>query len=356
MNRWKKPAAALVFLLVLIAIPQVLDRSYYLHLRILIMMNAVLAMSFIMLWRTGLLNLSIAGFWGIGAYSYAMLTTKAGLSFWLALPGSVAIGAAIAALLGLLICRRGGIAFIIPSLAFGFIVPLVFGSFEFFGKYIGLYGLKAPDPIGAIHFESKASFYYLLLALSIVIIVIALGLYRGWTGRAWQAIGLSPRLSGSLGYSVFKYRLLCFIIASGIAVAMGVFYASYSVNISPAAYGPLKCINVQMYALLGGLGFPIMGPVVGSTVLTIAPEVFRMSGEYEAILTGTVIILIAMYLPQGLLGHANLFIKRRREGTRAAKSRSDRETSLREEPPAVQGSAVADGSPTVEAQGGEVAP
>lgn len=356
MNRWKKPAAALAFLLVMIAIPQVMDRPYYVHLLILIMMNSVLAIGFIMLMRTGLLNLSIAGFWGIGAYSYAILTTKVGMSFWVALPASVAVGAAVAAVLGLLICRHGGIAFIIPSLAFGFIVPLVFGSFQFFGKYIGLYGLKAPDAIGPIHFDSKVSFYYLLLALVVVSIVLVLALYRGWTGRAWEAVGLSPRLSGSLGYSVFKYRLLCFVIASAITVAMGVFYASYSVNISPAAYGPLKCIYIQMYALLGGLGFPIMGPIVGSTVLTLAPELFRQLGEYEAILTGAVIILIAMFLPQGILGQVSLFFKRSRQERRAAASSSDRATSLLKDALTTEVDEVAESSSTVEGSRGEVAP
>ena len=98
--RW---SLAIVFLLVVIALPQFISSDYYMHLLIIIMMNAVLAMTFVILLRAGMLNMSIAAFWGIGAYSSAMLTLKGGLSFWASLPLSIIIAACVAALFGAII-------------------------------------------------------------------------------------------------------------------------------------------------------------------------------------------------------------------------------------------------------------
>lgn len=299
--------AALVFLAVVIALPQFVHNSYYMHLMILVMMNSVLAMTFILILRTGLINMSVAAFWGIGAYSSGMLAAKAGLSFWVALPASLVIAALVALIIGLVLVRNAGLGFIIPSLLFAFIVPLIFGTFPVFGGYVGLIGIPAPSPIplpggGHIVFGSERSYYYLLLVFAIVIIVAFLALYRAWTGRAWRALGLSSDLAESVGISPFRFRLLAFVIASVAAALMGIFFAQYSTNIAPDSYGPFKAIYVQMYAILGGVGSPIIGPIIGAGILTLIPEALRVTGRFSPMIVGALIIAILAFLPQGVLG------------------------------------------------------
>ena len=293
--------------MVLVALPQFVTNPYYLHLVILIMMNAVLAMTFIILLRAGLLNMSIAAFWGIGAYTSAMLTLKGGLSFWVSLPVSIAISALISMAIGAILVRHAGLGFIIPSLIFAFIVPLVFGTFETFGGHVGLIGVPTPDPIplpGGAHivFGTERSYYYLLLVFSAVVVLALLALYRAWTGRAWRALGLSTNLAQSVGINPFRYRLLGFVIVSAMAALMGVFFAAYSSNIQPESYGVFKVIYIQMYAILGGIGAPIVGPIVGAGVFTIIPELLRGIRNFEPIVTGAIIILILIFMPQGILG------------------------------------------------------
>ena len=264
-------------------------------------------MTFIILLRAGLLNMSIAGFWGIGAYSSAMLTLKGGLPFWASLPVSVAIAACVAALFGAIIVRYSGLGFIIPSLIFAFIVPLVFGSFKVFGGHVGLIRIPPPESIplpgdAEIAFGSTRSYYYLLLIFAVIIVVMTLALYRAWTGRVWRAMGLSNDLAQSVGISLFRYRLLGFVIVSAMAALVGVFFAHYSTNIMPESYGPFKVIYIQMYAILGGVASPILGPIIGAGVLTVIPEALRVTKGFEPMITGAIIILILIFLPQGIMG------------------------------------------------------
>lgn len=313
-RRWKW-LVAIVFLIIVALLPQFITSTYYVHLMILIMMNSVLAMTFVMLLRAGLLNMSMAAFWGIGAYASAMLTLKGGLSFWVSLPASIAIAALVALIIGAILVRNSGLGFIIPSLIFAFIVPLVFGTFKVFGGHVGLIRIPAVDPIplpgGAqIAFGSEVSYYYLLLVFSVIAVVVLLALYRSWVGRAWRALGLSNDLAQSVGIDPFRYRLLGFVIVSAIAALMGVFFAHYSTNIQPESYGPFKAIYIQMYAILGGIGSPILGPILGAGILTIIPEALRAIKNFEPMVTGALIILILIFLPQGIIG----LLQQRRAG------------------------------------------
>ena len=305
-RHWKWVAVALG-LAVLIAVPQVMSNPYSLHLAVLVVVNSVLAMTFVLLLRAGMISLSIAGFWGIGAYASALLTLKTSMSFWVAMLLALLIAAVVATLLGALICRFSGLGFIIPSLLFGLIVPLVFGTFDFFGGYVGLIGVYPATSIplpggGEIMFITESTQYYLVLAFAVVSVLVLLAFYAAWTGRTWRAVGFSSKLAESVGINPFRARLQAFVLGSTVAALMGVFFAQYQSNIDPGGYAPKKTITVQVFAILGGVGFPIVGPMVGAALLTLVPELLRSTGNWEPIITGVMIILIVMYLPHGILG------------------------------------------------------
>ena len=343
-RRWKWPAAA-AGVVVLIVLPQVLANAYYVQLSILILLNAVLAMTFVLLLRAGMISLAVAGFWGIGAYASGMLTVKTGMSFWLSVPLALLVAAGVALALGALICRYSGLGFIIPSLLFGLIVPLVFGTFSWFGGYVGLLGVFPADSISlpggiTLDFIAPESQYYLLLVLAAISVVVLLAFYAAWTGRTWRAIGYSSKLAESVGVNPFRYRLGAFVLGAVIAALMGAFFAQYQSNILPDTYGPMKTITVQVFAILGGVGFPIIGPLVGAALLTILPEALRSSGNWEPIVTGAVIILIVMFLPHGILGSVLPRLRRgsrRAEAVSAAEGAATGEAAVEDAPPAEAG-------------------
>jgi len=301
--------AVIVGLLLVIALPLpfLVENPYYLHSLITVYINAVLGLGFAMIYSTGLVTLGASAFWGIGAYASALLVMKAGLSFWLALPLAGSITGAAALCFGLVAIRYAGVGFIVFTLLFCFIVERVFGYVPIFGGWGGIIGVPPPDPIpvpfcGPIQFLSKTPYYYLSLALLILTMAAFASLYSSHIGRSWRAIKLEARLAEAVGVYLFGYRLAAFIVASASAGLAGSFYAHYAMAISPEAFGLFKSVHIQVYAILGGLDHLILGSLTGSFVFTLLPELLQVSPEIEPYITGTVLILIVIFLPSGLTG------------------------------------------------------
>lgn len=142
----------LIFILAFILcafIPVFVQSPYYMDLFIIMIVNSVLAMSFILLLRTGLINLGLAAFWGIGAYASTILATKLGLSVWLAMPLAVVISIIFALLIGSFLIGKGstGFAFVMLSSVIGMVFVVIVGNIPFLGGYMGITKVPKPDPI-----------------------------------------------------------------------------------------------------------------------------------------------------------------------------------------------------------------
>jgi len=159
----------IVILFVLFAIVPLFTQSpYYLNLLIMSGIYAVLAMTFALLLRTGLITLAIAAFWGIGAYSSTMMVIKLHMSFWLSLPLSVIIAGVFGLGLGLILLRNPGFGFVAMTMMIGLLFSVAVGSTAFLGGYPGIFNIPAPDPINLpllppIQFTSDVKFYYLMM-------------------------------------------------------------------------------------------------------------------------------------------------------------------------------------------------
>lgn len=305
-TRYKRPVSLIGAIVICALIPLFVHSPYYLDLLIMVLVNTILAMTFIMMLRAGLISLGLAAFWGVGAYASAMLVMKLGLSFWLSLPISALITAVIALGLGYLLIKNVGFTFLIITAVIGMLFVVAIGNASFLGGYSGIADIPPPDPIRIpflppIEFVAKAQYFYLALFLFVVVVLICKAFYSAWTGRAWTAIGLSPQLAESLGINVFRYRLLSFVVASGIAGLIGSFYAHYQGFIIPDTYGFITTIYVQIYAILGGIGHAVLGPVVGAVVMTFFPEYMRITQEFSPIFTGVLLVVVVIFLPGGLL-------------------------------------------------------
>lgn len=299
-------AAFLVFALLL---PLWVRSPYYLGIFIDIMVNAMLAIAFLMMFRTGLCNLGLTAFWGLGAYLTAVLTTRWEISFWACLPITIVVCGVVGLGLGYIMIGRGrgGFNFVILSSVIGMIFPVIMGSISFVGGYAGISGIPAPDAIplpggGAIEFGSARSYYYLAAVIFIMIILVCGAFYRSWTGRAWKSIAINPRLAESLGVDVFHYRLVAIVVGSIFAGVVGCFLASYTSFVSPAQYGMWKNVYIQAYAVLGGMGFAVLGPLLGAAVMTVVPQAVQFSNLVAPLFVGTVLILLILFFPDGLLG------------------------------------------------------
>jgi branched-chain amino acid transport system permease protein len=311
MNRFLLNHGRLVgFVILAIAfalVPLWVKSPYYIDLLIVVMINAALAMTFVMMLRTGLISLCIAAFWGIGAYASAMLALHGHLSFWLSLPLATLITAAFAFVIGYVIIKNAGFTFIILTTVIGMLFVVVVGNIPWLEGYSGVPGIPPPDTLdlgalGSIGFDEKVDFFYLALFLFVVIVTVINAFYSSWAGRAWNAIGLNPRLAQSMGVDVFRYRLLSFVIGCAIAGLVGSFYAHYQTFIIPTAFNLFpKTIYIQVYAILGGVGYATLGPIVGSALLTFFPELVSVAEEKSIIIVGAMVVLVILFLPRGLL-------------------------------------------------------
>jgi branched-chain amino acid transport system permease protein len=239
---------------------------------------------------------------------------KGGFTFWQALPLAMAISFVLALFLGAIICRFAGMSGMMFGIVFASIVPVALGTFELFGKQSGLTGIPGVSDLGAIHFGSKTSYYYLILAFAIISIIIMLAFTKAWTGRSWLGLGASGKLAESVGIDPYGYRLINFVIMSVIPALLGTVYACYLGAIQPVTFGPFIGINFQIVAFVGGLGYLVAGPIVGALFMTLLPEFLRIAGSFEPIITGVLIILVIMFMPSGIIGsqdHRLLWLLRR---------------------------------------------
>lgn len=305
--RNRKIFGFIILILFIAFIPLFVKSPYYLDLVIVTIINCILAMTFIMLLRAGLISLGLAAFWGIGAYVSMVLVMKFNVPFWISLPASSLITALIAMLLGLLILRNTGFTFLIITSIVGMLFVVLVGNIDYLGGYMGVTDIPPPETIAIpflppIVFDSKVEFLYLALILFVVVILITTAFYSAWSGRAWMAIGMSPNLATSIGINVFRYQLLAFSVASGIAGLAGSFWAHYQSLMVPETFDFFVTIYAQIYAILGGMGYVVMGPLVGAAMMTFLPEFLRIADNISPIIVGVLLVILMIYMPQGILG------------------------------------------------------
>jgi branched-chain amino acid transport system permease protein len=290
---------------VALALPWMIG-AYRLQIFIFVITYSMLALAFTLSWKVGLPRFDIAAWWGVGAYTSAMLMLKLHMSFWWTVPISATVSLVLGYLVFSMSVRRGMMVFMMFGMVFAIAIQQVLGTVKWFGGWGGTASLP-PITFAGHALSSKMPIYYFGLGLLVFSIVVYQLLYKSKIGRAWDAIGTSTRLGSSLGIDVVKYRLVNVLIGNVFLAVAGSFSVVYSAMVIPSSFGFNRSIYVIMYVLLGGFGYVLAGPIVGALVLTVLAESLRPAQQYEAIITGALTILIIVFAPTGLLG---LFEKR----------------------------------------------
>jgi branched-chain amino acid transport system permease protein len=263
--------------------------------------NALLALSIYITLACGQLSLGNAAFMGIGAYTAALLGMRAGWPFGPSLAAAVALGIFAALLLGLPVLRLRGVYLAIATIGFGEIVRI--GALNATPLTGGALGLNAIPP--------KTETWHIYLAL-------LLAAYLFWRirgsrlGYAWEAIREDETAARTMGIDSTRYKLLALMLGGGLAALAGGLAAHFTYFIGPNEYGFLAATNILIYAIVGGTGV-FWGPILGSTLITLLPEVLRgvgvTAGAVRLFVNGLVLLLVIVFLPNGL---ASLFRPRRR--------------------------------------------
>jgi len=281
--------------------------AYVITIATLITINAIVVCGLnVIVGYAGQISLGHAAFFGIGAYSAALLATKAGLSFWAALPLVIVISALVGLLLGLPSLRVREDFLAITTIGINFIVEAVFLYVPFFGGALGIGGIPRIVLFG-VKLKGLA-FLGLCLFFLLLVLVVCWGFTRSWSGLACFALREEEAAAASMGISPVRFKLLAFILGTGIAGLGGALYAHYIRFISATDFSfPLSVLLLSM-VVLGGMG-TLWGPVLGALILGALPEVFRPLVNYRFLFYMILLLMMIRFQPGGLLGEGS-FVRR----------------------------------------------
>jgi branched-chain amino acid transport system permease protein len=306
--------APAVLLLGILLYPLVFSSNFAVNFGILVLFFALIGQS----WNiaggfAGQLSFGHAAFFGIGAYCSTILQLRLGVSPWLGLPASVLAGALAGGLIALLSFRAGlkGSYFALITLAFAEAFRIVANSLAITGGGVGLL-IPMQRSAANFQFPSRIGFYYVIVALAVLSIAIALWLKRSRFGARLAAIRENEDAARALGIDALREKVKVMALSGGMCAAGGTFYAQYFLYIDPAVtFGVDKSVEMLLVSMIGGAG-TVYGPLIGSFLLTLVGEVTRNLTEAQGlslIIYGCLLVVIIGFLPNGLV---DLFRTRRR--------------------------------------------
>jgi branched-chain amino acid transport system permease protein len=292
----------------LLTLPLLLTSAYHLRIATLVGIYVLLVSGLnIIIGFTGMFSLGHAAFYGIGAYTSAMLTTMAGWNFWLALPVAGVVAAVFGALIGLATLRLQKVFLAFTTLGFGEIIRILILNLRGFTRGpMGISGIPVPRLFGWTF--NGAGYYYLILLLATATVGIVYRMYHSCIGRALVAIREDETAAASMGIHVFGHKVLAFTVGCFFAGIAGSFFAHFQRFISAESFANLESFAIITMLALGGTG-SIIGPILGSTVLVLIPEIFRFLMQYRGVIYGLTLIVIIIYRPGGLANVKGVFEK-----------------------------------------------
>jgi branched-chain amino acid transport system permease protein len=299
----KKHLIALIALAVILFLPPFLKNyGIYMFTTWLIYVIATMGLN-LTVGFAGQKSLGHAAFFGIGAYTVA-IAMKAGISWWVGLPSAMALCFVIGLILGFPALRVQTIYLAFATLGFNTAVWLVMRNEEWLtGGTFGLNGIPRPEIFG-YSLKDSLPYYYFVLAVAAIAIGLLWCLLRSPWGKAFQALRDNPIRAESLGIDTRSYTLLSFAIGAVFAGIAGVLFASLVDFIEPAPFAVGASIMMYLMVVVGGAGYfwgPLLGALVGMVVPEWIRDVFPTMANWYLPIFGTVVILMMVWLPDGLM-------------------------------------------------------
>lgn len=301
---------AIAVLGALIALPwlaQVFDQSFYVSFASRVLIFAMIATSLnFVIGFGGMLSFGHAAFFGAGAYSVAVLAQNGIGSALVAWPLAVGVAALLALVIGAISLRTRGVYFIMITLAFAQMAFYLVVSLKSWGGDDGL-SLPQRSTFGLLDLKDDAVFYYVVLGLLALVLFAFDRLAHARFGRVIQGIRENETRMEALGYPVFAYKLVCFVIGGAVAGLAGALIANQAGMASPNLLFWTQSGTLLVMVVLGGVG-SLYGGVVGAGLLLLAEEVLVELTPHWQIGLGLVLLAVVLWAPNGVAG---LFARKR---------------------------------------------
>lgn len=289
----------LMALLALVAVPHVIEDYYMMHLVIMFLIWTVFSSSYNILLNAGQLSLAHNALFAVGGYASALFMMKLGLPFILAIP----LGAGIAMICGLFIgkitVKMRGSHFVLVTFAFAEITRITANNWtSMTNGPNGLRNIPGPEFFGIPIFE-MASLYYLILAIVCLVLFISWRMLYGRLGRTFIALRTSEDLAEAVGLGHTKYIMIAIAVSCFLTGIAGAYYAHYITLVSPELSKFQYMIYLLIMVIAGGR-YTIGGPVVGAAIFVFLFEFLRFFDLYRMLIFGVLLIIVVMFMPQGL--------------------------------------------------------
>jgi len=303
-----KPVLAVALLACLFPLAmQAMDQQFYISFATRVLIYAMAAASLnLVLGYGGMVSFGHAAFFGAGAYIVGILAVEGVSSAWLAWPAAVAVAALAALAIGAVSLRTHGVYFIMITLAFAQMMYYVFVSLKAYGGDDGV-SLPGRSSGFGVDLRGDLAWYYLVLALLAGVLYLLHRLVHSRFGRVIQAIRENETRAAAIGYPVYRYKLLCFVISGAIAGLAGALVANQSVYVSPSLLHWIQSGTLMIMVILGGVGRFWGGPLGAALLLTLEETLSgsQMLGAYSMhwqLAVGAILLAVVLFAPQGIAG------------------------------------------------------
>ncbi len=283
--------------------------EYLIHIAILVCIYGILGLSLnLIVGEAGLLSVTQAAFYGIGAYTTALLLLSTGLNFFVAMLSGMALTGVVALLIGVVLAQFRGDYYALASFGFNVIVFSIFLNWQSVTKGpLGIPGIPRPEIFG-FQFSENIFFLALVAVALLLVYLFSKFITSSSFGRVLHAIREDEQAISVFGYSTAYYKLVIFTISAMVAAIAGSLFASYITFIDPSSFSLNESIFILAIIILGGLSSN-RGAVFGALFLIVLPEALRFVGfptevaaQMRQVVYGLTLILLMLYRPQGLLG------------------------------------------------------
>lgn len=292
-----------------IAAPFLFQARYAQHVLILILLYVTLGSAWNLLGGfAGQLSLGHAAFFGIGAYSAAIVASKSSLSPWLGMLIGPLIVLPLASLVGWICFRLRGPYFTLATIAIGEMIRLV--ALNWRGLTGGAVGVVIPPSI--FSGTSKLPYYFVILIIACGTVTLCYFISRSKLGYYLLAIREDQETAESIGINTTRYKLVALSISASLTALAGAFYANYFLFVDPTVVLPLALsVEIVLMAIIGGLG-TVQGPVIGAILLKLSSEIFRNQfAKANLLIYGVLLVVVILFLPEGLLGGLRKLLRRK---------------------------------------------
>jgi branched-chain amino acid transport system permease protein len=308
----KYTIAFLSILLVILFLLPLVAGEYLLHMVVLVLLYAYLATAWNILGGyAGQHSLGHGVFFGIGAYVSTFLFVQWRITPWL----GMWVGGAVSALVGWFIgyvCFRYGLKgpyFALVTIALAEAFVYLTSNVAFIGGAKGLEVTWLGHRPDMMEFDGKAGYYYIILVMTILGVLVTRWIYQRRSGYQWIAVRENEDAAEALGVDTLRAKIEATVLSALMTAIGGTFYAQYFTYIGPrSVFGEGPSVQILLFAIIGGLG-TVWGPVVGAIVLVPIAELARAKlggsfGGAHLMLYGTVMVLVMLFMPKGIIGLA----------------------------------------------------